>query len=767
MDALSVLQRIGAALDAAHRKGLIHRDVKPANILFDEWDDAFLSDFGIVKLGQESFQLTGSGVIGTPSYMAPEMLEKRGLTKLIDVYALGVTLYEMLAGRTPFEADTPQAIILAHLAKPIPDIRQLRPDLPPAVTDVINKGMAKDPTERYQNPEQLTKAFEQAIIMSSNVVDQETTASVIEPTVNLYMDSTTSLSSKKEEISTTEKHRKFVPFTAIVAGLVALASVLIGGVLLLTGVIDISGVEVEPTSDQESATDQSLETSEEIPSELQIALDPVGRNADWEPYTQEFNGVEMALVPSGCFMMGSTGGDQDEQPIHEVCFEQPFWIDVYEVTNQQYGETGCADELQQPRDCISWEEASSYCESRQARLPTEAEWEYAARGPDNLIYPWGNEFIAENTVFAFNSDGESTTIGSREGGVSWVGAYDMSGNVWEWVSDWYDDEYYSNSPRINPQGPNNGTSHVWRGGSWGAVEFSLRTADRAGSESAFTGLTGGFRCARSSNIEIATNNSSEQNNQNGGVIESNATLEAEELTQQGVEQNEDWSPYIQTFDGVEMALVPAGCFMMGSEVADDSGGRDEQPSHEICFEEPYWIDVFEVTNAQYGTSDCEYASFEPEQPRICINWFEANTHCEERDARLPTEAEWEYVARGPTGLLYPWGNQFVEGNVVFSGSQETQTAPVGSREAGISWVGTYDMSGNVWEWVSDWYDSEYYSNSPFINPQGPSDGNTHVLRGGSYNGPGTSGLRATNRIGSVPDYSSADTGFRCAKSYQD
>jgi serine/threonine protein kinase len=142
-EAARILNRIAEALDWAHSQAVIHRDVKPANILFDQQNYPCLADFGIVKLTESTTQLTGSGMVGTPAYMAPEMMDKGGLTYLVDVYALSVTLFQMLAGRHPFEADTPMGVLMAHVNKPAPDIRQLRPDLPDTVQAVIECGMAK------------------------------------------------------------------------------------------------------------------------------------------------------------------------------------------------------------------------------------------------------------------------------------------------------------------------------------------------------------------------------------------------------------------------------------------------------------------------------------------------------------------------------------------------------------------------------------------------------------------------------------------------
>jgi formylglycine-generating enzyme required for sulfatase activity len=250
----------------------------------------------------------------------------------------------------------------------------------------------------------------------------------------------------------------------------------------------------EPTPD-------SIDTPESV---TPVGFIPVTRNADWEPVIEEKNGVRMALVPVGCFQMGSEDGGSDESPVHEVCFDEPFWIDVYEVTNEQYGEaaSGCTDwssDDNQPRICISWTDSLAHCESRGARLPTEAEWEYAARGPNELVYPWGNTFEADNVVYTENDPGGTAPVGSKPGGVSWVGAFDLSGNVWEWVNDWYDSGYYGTLADgvINPQGPDTGNARVLRGGSWFDSSFVVRAANRYGyiPSNGYGNL--GFRCALS------------------------------------------------------------------------------------------------------------------------------------------------------------------------------------------------------------------------------------------------------------------------------
>lgn len=281
-------------------------------------------------------------------------------------------------------------------------------------------------------------------------------------------------------------------------------------------VLSACGGTEPPPTEEPAAEEPAREPAEEttpIPDAYQLAIAGVTSNYDWIPYIEEINGIEMVLVPAGCFMMGSTENQIDdaltacndeigncarewfenEGPAHEVCFAKPFWIDLTEVTNGYYGSSGRFSGVDRPRETIDWFDASDFCENRGGRLPTEAEWEYAARGTDALIYPWGNSWNNVNAVFGADSTAD---VGSKPVGASWVGALDMSGNVWEWVADWYDKDYYSLSPELNPTGPSSGNRRVLRGGSWGINVDShyLRSANRGGANPALTDHGGGFRC---------------------------------------------------------------------------------------------------------------------------------------------------------------------------------------------------------------------------------------------------------------------------------
>ncbi len=163
-----IISRLAPALDAAHARGIIHRDLKPGNVLFDQYGNAFLSDFGIARLQQqqESATLTGSAIVGTPAFMSPEQVQgEKTIDGRSDIYALGVLVFQMLSGQAPYRADTPAKVMLMHLLEPVPHILSAKADLPPGCDTVIQKAMAKNPDDRYPTAGEMANALESATHM--------------------------------------------------------------------------------------------------------------------------------------------------------------------------------------------------------------------------------------------------------------------------------------------------------------------------------------------------------------------------------------------------------------------------------------------------------------------------------------------------------------------------------------------------------------------------------------------------------------------------
>ena len=202
---IKILRRIGSALERAHQNGIIHRDLKPSNVMFDDYGDAYLADFGIARLTESAVTLTGDSVIGTPAYMSPEQIHgDKEIDGRSDIYALGVICFEMLTGRRPYEDKTPTKVMMKHIIDPVPDIRQVNPDLPEGVDEVIHRTMAKEPDERYTTATELTATLETLASLSATTtaekVDAATVAaSLIGSTVESFEPETTAEAEILEE----------------------------------------------------------------------------------------------------------------------------------------------------------------------------------------------------------------------------------------------------------------------------------------------------------------------------------------------------------------------------------------------------------------------------------------------------------------------------------------------------------------------------------------------------------------------------------------
>lgn len=227
--------------------------------------------------------------------------------------------------------------------------------------------------------------------------------------------------------------------------------------------------------------------------------------------------------------------------------------------------------------------------------------------------------------------------------------------------------------------------------------------------------------------------------------------------------------------GIAMRLVSAGNFIMGNS---DSQYSEEKPTHTVYLDD-FYIDKYEVTNAAYKvcvddgacqppnqassfTRDSYYGNPEYDNfPVLFVDWEDANAYCQWRDMKLPSEAQWEKAARGPDGRTYPWGENVDDTYANYDDAVGDTTA-VGSYEKGKSPYGVYDMAGNAWEWVADWFSSSYYLDTPLTNPPGPVSGEYRVLRGGSWHDQAETVTTSSRGWNQLEYFENTDFGFRCA-----
>ncbi|MBA3533866.1 MAG: SUMF1/EgtB/PvdO family nonheme iron enzyme [Ardenticatenales bacterium] len=514
-----ILGALAPALDEAHERGILHRDLKPGNILFDQRNAPYIADFGIAKLmeGSQALSSTG-GLIGTPAYMSPEQARGEKLDGRSDIYALGAILFEMLTGQLPYQADTPMGMALRHVSDPIPTLREANRDLPAHLQAIIDRAMAKQRDGRYATARELVNALQTPV-----------GASFIPAPTELLQQEIPILAPPQPLVQPREARRGFP-----LAWLLSLILLLGAATFLLQ---NHSGApEVTPTTG-DAQTDASpaptlprspVPTLSRSPAPTLPTLPTLSLGST---RLSEIDDMTLVFVPAGEFLRGSVDGDtaakDDEKPQRTLSLDA-FWIDQTEVTNAMY-ERCVADEKCQPPDPtgsatreryfddadfadfpvinVRWNDAGAYCTWAGRRLPTEAEWEKAARGTDGQLFPWGDEeatgerlnFCDQNCSFDYKNgnidDGFSDTssVGSYPEGISPFEALDMSGNVWEWVNDSYQADYYTVAPDINPPGPEISNDKVHRGGAWNDIVRSVTARGVLGANERQPFL--GFRCA--------------------------------------------------------------------------------------------------------------------------------------------------------------------------------------------------------------------------------------------------------------------------------
>ncbi len=286
-ESVEIIDRLAPALDAAHSKGIVHRDLKPGNILFDQYGNAFLSDFGIARLSQAGGgTLTGTAILGTPSYMSPEQVQgDKEIDGRSDVYAFGVIFFQMITGSVPYQADTPAKIMIMHLLEPIPLLQKAKQDVPEEYQDVIKHAMAKEPDQRFST------AGEMAAAVNSILRGEKTTpitAESTEPTATRIsagsISAKTTVAQKTTAIpvkTAAPAKKRFASLGLVIGGVIGLGLI---GALVVAGVLIFSpkGNAVKPTATQlavaavitptPSATQAPTNTPQPIPPTLPPTL---------------------------------------------------------------------------------------------------------------------------------------------------------------------------------------------------------------------------------------------------------------------------------------------------------------------------------------------------------------------------------------------------------------------------------------------------------------------------------------------------------------
>ncbi len=520
VDAVELLEPAALAVAAAHDQGIAHRDIKPANFFTTDVDGIStmkVLDFGIAKVIADNasitraFEQTGkTPSMFTPFYGAPEQFNRRfGATgPWTDVYALALVLVEMVTGHSALDGDDATQLYIASTdisLRPTPRGRGLATSH--AIETVFQKALAVEPRSRYTSVRSFWKDLRAALSESveegsigldaplpPTIIPSEQTNQTTTPHVNNQRTSSGASSSRRSMIA--------------IAGSVAIIGAFVGASLFI----------------RNRGLSPPVNTANRIGIES-IPMMNVPKPPD-----------EMVPVPAGSFIMGHVNAGETEKPPHKVIITRAFYIDRTEVTAGNYNKCVNAHQCtpsgvhgpnvddaviakyapsctgsdpsneRKPINCIDFAQAEAYCAFVGKRLPTEAEWEYAARGTDERIYPWGNTNptctmgnFGRNAGECGNRPRGTTEVGAFPQYASPFGALDMAGNVWEWVADVFDPKAYTQDPRQDPFVNNPGDKGILRGGSW---DFSLtvaKTTFRLKFDRHTGQVSSGVRCAKHTN----------------------------------------------------------------------------------------------------------------------------------------------------------------------------------------------------------------------------------------------------------------------------
>ncbi len=571
-DVVRWLDPIGEALALAHKKGIAHRDVKPANIFIlseGSLGGVKLLDFGIAKVVQDAQKLGFGRTAGhitsfTPLYGAPEQFNRSyGSTgPWTDVFALALVVAEVASGKEPMSGDTIMQLAVASADERVrPTPRTLGVSISDDVEAIFAKAVAVKPEARFQNAADFWNALRSAVIgdrltsMASSRMPSvsrydiasdaavATTALAVAPPLTSGASTVSGASGQLTSPDTRGAWKSRAKVLVVVA--VAVGALAVGGAVGVRALQARDGSQVTPAG---TAPLPSSALAVPFASAPVSAISPPKDCADG-----------MVMIPGGEFFMGSEETDvlDREAPAHKVKLS-PYCLDPYETTVAEYRK--CSDrgacrragkenvwpgitnvqrkiydplctitdpvaKATHPVNCVDWDQAREACEARGARLPTEAEWEFAARGPDGRTYPWGDDPPSAKLLNACGKecvawqrahpepdttpalmyaadDGYPNTapVGSFPEGKSRYGIYDVVGNVWEWVADFHADyeQGAASATMADPKGPLSGTARVIRGGAWnGSKTAWLRPSVRFHVAQSARSYGFGFRCAKS------------------------------------------------------------------------------------------------------------------------------------------------------------------------------------------------------------------------------------------------------------------------------
>ncbi len=714
-EALKAVQQVAEGLQFAHEKGLVHRDVKPQNIIISEKDGAVLTDFGLVRAIASSGMTNSGAILGTPYYMAPEVWEVEDPAPGADQYALACVLVEMLTGKVLFDGKTPPIVMAKHF-KPLELPASLSENVPQGVEVVLRRALAHDPAERYASVKEFTLELVKTEVHKRRAAEEAARREA--ERIRL-----------KEAVAAEElKRQKLEEAARLEAKRVQKAK----------------AAEAEERKRQQIEEQARLEAEQKRQAELAAALERKRKEAEEQAKLEAEHARQLqAEIATEARSHRNSGMELDKNGDYDQAIDEyGRAIDLDSTEAEYYWLRG------KSYHAIHDDDRAIVDYFRAIQLDTQNPAYFCDRGISYLIKQNYDRAIGDFSQ-AIKLDSAKPEYFRARGD-----CYRMRGDV---------------KLAIQDQNKANELEQAQSGGNESIKPDSTgtqNTSEEAGKPGLFALVSGVviFLILIAGLVSVFYSRVSPARQP-----ESTPVLNVVPGTPVAA------SPTVMGDDGMVLLFVPAGEFRMGS----DTGEPDDRPAHTVYLDafwidqtevtnKQYAACVTSggCTKPSNNSSSTHTSYYDNPQfdnhPVLYVNWDQAMAYCKWTGRRLPTEAEWEKAARGTDDRTFPWGENAPDVNLSNFNINIGDTTPVGNYPDGASPYGAMEMAGNVWEWVSDWYGETYYQTSPSSNPTGADSGDRRVLRGGSW-GDGVDIVRSSNRTWDFPADADPYIGFRCAR----